>query len=714
MSYTWTIPFSAAILDALLCLLVLLHNQRRDLKRVFVFFGLALVSWNLDIAALYYFRDYNRAFFWSQMFRYGMFFMPPTIYHISLFLVDRWQKGDGWVLVGGYGVAGLLCILNSLGLLVAELKTFSWGFYTVGLPLYNLYTASVLFFLPATVYRVLQEYRKTQSPRKRLQIKILLFGFAVSLPIGLTNLLPVYGIPFFPLGNSSNVFWCAAVTYAIIKHRLMDIDVVITKTTASVMALLFWLFPLWAATFYVQHRILGMKDRRLFLFALAIFVVSGLVFPRLLQWTERMVQKVLWGQKYGYLQALSQFHKAIVRVLDREKILSELVGVLTHALQVEFVRVYLLQGAEGAYREAWELAGSPARSFPLDSPFILALAQWQEPIVREEMALRPDQPSFQTLAQTLEALGGEVCIPLRLQDRLFGFILLGRKRNRDAFSAEDLRLLSTLGDEVAVALENARLYEELKKSQHLLARSDRLAALGTLAAGIAHEIRNPLVSIHTLTQLLPERIDDPEFRTSFLQIATQEIARVCGLIDNLLNFARPLPSAVREVDLHALLGQLVQLLGGQARKKNLRLTLVSDPSLPPLLVDEGQIKQVFMNLVLNAFQATPAGGEIVIAVQVLPGFRGKDYCRVEVRDMGPGIPPEHKEQIFDPFFTTKDSGTGLGLFLAHQIVAEHGGYMDVESRGERGTSFYVYLPCTSRKEAQVRESALHPRSPAGP
>lgn len=253
-------------------------------------------------------------------------------------------------------------------------------------------------------------------------------------------------------------------------------------------------------------------------------------------------------------------------------------------------------------------------------------------------------------------------------------------------------------DEMTLARENARLSEDLTRLQELLVRSDRLAAVGTLAAGIAHEIRNPLVSLYTFTQLLPERLDDPEFRTTFLQLATREVARVCTLIDNLMDFARPALAAAREVDLNAVLEQVVQLLSGQARKKGIRLSFSPSSLLPPVPADEGHIKQVFMNLLLNALEATAAGGTVVVATQTWRSQGGKEYCQVEVRDTGEGIPAEYQERIFTPFFTTKDSGTGLGLFIVQQIVAGYGGYVTVESSVGQGTSFYVYLPRMHKQE----------------
>jgi signal transduction histidine kinase len=691
MQFYWLPPFLAGVLDLFLGVLVVQRAPQRTLNRLFTLFALSLASWNFDIAALYFFTDYERALYWSEVFRYGMLFIPPTVYHLALALTGQRTFANRLFLAFGYYLAFVLCLANGRGILVQRLETFAWGYYPVGAPLYKLHTFSDLLYFGATLYQLIRGLTKSESARQREQLQLMLLGFAVALPVGLTNLLPVYGISIYPLGNLGNVFLCGTLTYAIVRHGLLDVQLIITKTTASVVALILWLVPLWILTAAVQRRIYGAANTRLLLFALIVFVLSGLVFPWLLRVSEKVVRRLLWGQKYDSLQALSAFQKTILRVLDRKKILEDLREVLGDALQAEFVVVYLLQPATGAYTDPQDL--HPA--FPSTAPFLAALGQQHEPVVREEVALQDKDSQAIQLATTLAEWQSEVCVPLRAQDRLSGFVLLGKKRNRDVFSAEDLRLLSTLGAEVAVALENARLYDELRASQIMLARSDRLAAVGTLAAGIAHEIRNPLVAVQTFVQLLPERLDDPEFRTTFLDLTNSELGRVSTLINDLMAFARPSPTTLDEVQVNDLAEQVVRLLTGQAKRKGVRLTAHLSPAMPAVMADPGQIKQVFMNLLMNALQATSAGGTVTVTTAAVRGPDGKGSCEIAVEDTGEGIPPERKEQIFDPFFTTKDTGVGLGLFITHQIIKEHGGAIDVESTVGQGTRFLIRLPLTS-------------------
>jgi signal transduction histidine kinase len=222
-----------------------------------------------------------------------------------------------------------------------------------------------------------------------------------------------------------------------------------------------------------------------------------------------------------------------------------------------------------------------------------------------------------------------------------------------------------------------------------------LAAVGTLAAGIAHEIRNPLVAIHTFAQLLPEHFDDPEFRATFSDLTNSELERVSTLINDLMAFARPSPVLLGEAQINDLIEQVVRLLSGQARKQGTILKTQLSPTLPPLVVDQGQMKQVLLNLLQNALQATESDGTVTVTTATVRGPNGQEYCELAVQDTGPGIPPEQKEKIFDPFFTTKSRGTGLGLSIVHQIIKEHGGFIDVESTAGQGTRFFARLPLTS-------------------
>jgi len=281
-------------------------------------------------------------------------------------------------------------------------------------------------------------------------------------------------------------------------------------------------------------------------------------------------------------------------------------------------------------------------------------------------------------------------LPVTVGTRAIGLLLLARAGGTPLPPA-DRTLAEGFAAATADVLEHAHLRADLDRAHGLLARADRLSALGMLAAGIAHEIRNPLVSVRAFIQLLPERLHDEEFRTGFRLLALDEIERICALITDLLAFARPARTEREPADVGELIAQVVRLLDAEARRSGVSLLYEGAPDLLTALVDEGQIKQVLLNIVLNAIQACAPRGtvEIEAGAETIAGAR---WCLVTVADTGPGIAAEHHRHIFEPFFTTKEGGSGLGLFLAHRIVTAHGGSIAAVPREPRGSVFSLRLP----------------------
>jgi nitrogen-specific signal transduction histidine kinase len=243
----------------------------------------------------------------------------------------------------------------------------------------------------------------------------------------------------------------------------------------------------------------------------------------------------------------------------------------------------------------------------------------------------------------------------------------------------------------------------LKRLELQIRRSDRLASLGTLSAGMAHEIKNPLVSIKTFAQLLPERYQDSDFRHTFSNLIGHEIDRIDSLVNQLLRFARPAKPVLKPMHVHEALEKSLQLVGHRLYQKEIKLTRSWEADVDTIRADADQLEQVFLNFFLNAMEAMKPGGELSVRTEIhaatewlaaLSGTNGDSHevLRVTVRDDGEGIRKEDIPHVFDPFFTTKDYGTGLGLSVVHGIIQEHGGQVEVQSELKRGTSFHILLP----------------------
>jgi signal transduction histidine kinase len=246
-----------------------------------------------------------------------------------------------------------------------------------------------------------------------------------------------------------------------------------------------------------------------------------------------------------------------------------------------------------------------------------------------------------------------------------------------------------------------RLTAEVERTRVLVEHCERLANIGSITAGLAHEIRNPLVSIRAFTQMLPERFDDAEFRNQFLDLTLSEVDRVCALLNELLDLARPASSELAEVCVNDCLGPVCTLVETQAHSRGIHVQTDFEESLPRVWANADQLKQLAMNLLLNAVDACGPNGQVTVRSYQ----EGGDVC-IEVRDDGPGIEAEHLDKIFEPFFTTRPQGTGLGLSIAKQIVDRHGGLVTVESRPGAGTSFFVRIPAAGAQAVRKQYLAV--------
>jgi len=287
-------------------------------------------------------------------------------------------------------------------------------------------------------------------------------------------------------------------------------------------------------------------------------------------------------------------------------------------------------------------------------------------------------------------------VPLMGKSGVVGALAVDNRRGGGALGERDQILMGEFATQASIALDNARLVDDLRRSREQVVRTDRLGTLGTLAAGVAHEINNPLVSIQTFLSLAPQKRSeqDDDFWGEYHQLALGEVDRIRGLVATMSRLARGGSGeqvASTPCDLRLISEEVGRLVAHEASEAEVTLSVESHADTPKILAIREQIHQVLLNLLLNAIQATPRGGSV--SVRIWPDSKADGVC-VEVADTGRGIGAEHIEQVFDPFFTTKgpDQGTGLGLMICHRIVTDHGGSIEVESEPAQGTRFRVRLP----------------------
>lgn len=700
MLFPWLTPLVAAFALCLLAVIVAKRSSEGELPQVFVFFAVVLCFWNLNFFVLYSVDDVEVLWDLSRTLRTGTLFLPPAILHLFLSIEPIrspiWQR----ILVVDYAIGAVLALLNAFDLLVLNLHHVDYGYVSVGRTGYNIFAVFALLNAIAALLVLVHYYQTSREPRSRQQLTFWIAGSAFATPLVLMNLLPAYGVPIYPPGNLASALWAGVIGYAIVRHRLLDIELVVSRGLSYIVVATGFLFPLGIGLLGLQLYAFGKVDYNATVGLVTLCVVTSVSFSYVRTWLETRFESSLLREKREARETLVSFGKGVVRMLDEPRILRELVQCVKDALHLQNVCIVSADDGDRRYRLRLSHGIEPSLAGFSDPDFL----QWFEsliaPVLKSEVAaLSPESGFREVVLRCFATNQWEVVVPLGAGDQTNGLLGLGQKASAQPYTSADLDVLATLGAQASIAIENARLHERLRRSREVIHRSDRLSALGTLAAGIAHEIRNPLVSIHTFFQLAPARMNDQEFMTSFLALAETEVVRIRNLIGELLSYAKASEPEICVVQLIQIVDRAVALLLPRANEKGVSLTVEDVDVLPAVEADNDQLLQAILNVVLNAIDATDPGGSVcIVGSHQLEGV-GEFSC-LTIADTGRGIPPESLEAIFDPFFTTKDDGTGLGLAISHRIISDLGGFVTVSSVVSEGSQFVIRLPVASL-EAQV-------------
>ncbi len=285
-------------------------------------------------------------------------------------------------------------------------------------------------------------------------------------------------------------------------------------------------------------------------------------------------------------------------------------------------------------------------------------------------------------------------IPLKLNEDVIGIIRVFFDQPRD-FSEGDLDFLAAVAEQSALALDKARLIEaQESRYNHLVIQTEKLTALGRMAAGIAHEINNPMGGILIYTTMLMDQVPEEGPIREGLEVIAQETLRCKRIIQELLDFSRERPLLKKMTDLNSVMEKALRILENEFRLRRIQLEKDLSSDLPQALLDGNQIQQVFMNILINAVEATQERGKVKVSTR--PGPEGETVL-ADISDNGCGIPSENLARIFEPFFSTKEKGTGLGLSVSFGIIQNHQGRIDVSSLPGSGTHFSITLPVQAQR-----------------
>ncbi len=709
-------PLLAATLVFACGLWIVLQNPRAIANITFGLLCLAVCTWMFSFFMIYSTTDAEQALFWGKFIYLGVVFIPATFYHFCDSFLKR--KAENKLIFTNYLVSTAFLAFIPTSYVIHGQYSYFWGYYPKAGVLHPLF---LTYFLAVSglALRILYLAYKTKERTGSLEatrLKYIFWAFVIGY-FAASDFIPSYGLEFYPIGYLFVTLWVGIVTYAVAKYPLFGISV-ITKTRvlpyaeSLALATLFYL-----ATLMLIRLFTGSMEYLLAGILVATFAIFAGRLENLQKRMERAVGKVIFRERYDAYETLTEFSKALVTILDLRSLTEEIVRTLAKVLGTEMASLYLLDQEKGTYilsaSHGPDPNGDKSHGLTLGDGLPHYLARSQSILVREELEHTGDPGIMQPLCRALKAMESEVCIPLINKDRLIGFCNLGPRTSRQMYSEDDLSLLTTLAQNAAIALDNAMLYEDLKRSQILMRRTDRLRSLETIAGGFAHEIRNPLTSIKTFVQLAPERKNDPEFMDHFSKVVFEDVDRIERLIQEILDYARYMEPKFVEEDLNDVVASCMYFIEVKADSKAITVEKDLASDLPRVMLDRQQIKQVLLNLFLNAMEAmSDSGGRLIVKTHRLTKSAGDAWVQIEVADTGLGISAANLEHIFDPFYTTKHEsgereGTGLGLTIVHQIVQEHHGYIEVKSTVGSGTTFFVNLPVNALHRELPKEQEEH-------
>jgi len=414
--------------------------------------------------------------------------------------------------------------------------------------------------------------------------------------------------------------------------------------------------------------------------------------------------------KIKQLLAIQETGKAILSVLELNPLLSVIMNILSNVCRINRAIIMLVNEDE-EYLEYIYGVGFDGEVPEEIKNYKVPLRRVSNILARVTNTGRPEYvPEVKSSSLRKENIiltyGGPISVyvvPLITRSKVIGVIATDAV-DRKGVPKETRETLEIFAPQIAIAIENARLYcklqeqmNELKRSHALLSRAEKFSFLGNLAARLAHEIKNPMTAIGTFIQMLPRKFNDEEFRVEFYKIAMEETNRVNNLITELLDLVKTRESHFELNDLHSLIDKMIFLISPQSKAKDIAIVRNFDSSIGEVKMDSEKMKQVILNLLSNAVDFTPERGRIEISTARESINGGKNSIRLEIKDDGIGIPQSVINKIFDPYFTTKHksnmhNGTGLGLFIAHQNMEDHGGIIEVKSKINEGTTFVLSLP----------------------
>ena len=823
----------AIVFSGLLGALVLFTNPWKRTHRMFGVLTINLALWAIGVLCIIHAHVDEKARFCLLLTFMVSAFLPANFYQFLAYFPYQRYEGIRTVSVLLYAGAVAVAVgvfspwyLETLTVFPDRPPLARYG------PLMLGYLLLIILSMGFSVANLVAKLKSTTGIQRRQVEHVTLSFLALTVFASITNVVA----PLLHIGDMEVYGPCfllimmVGLAYSMIRYHLLDILVIVSRTTVYVVTTSFVMATFLSTVSLVHWLFSHSSVSNAFVTTLLASLIIVLLLQPLKERVQLLLNRIILHRRYNARALIERITRIASQTMLLDELLSDIAQELRQTLGVPRIKVLLVSESDPGVlvtEYATQQDDQPCHSINHDF-LIEYVHEHPEPILLEELLHGRPTPERVRLAEHLAELNAFVLTPLRTTSGVVGLLVLGKKRTDDIYIHEDVEVFSTIAGPMATAIENARLYRKLealnlhlerimsnmrggviavdpngiittinqeaisilgahtpgesfemleehvaemlrrtladnqgmndveavitgvdgenipiamsasafstadntpigamvllynmtqiKRLESNVQRADRLSSIGTLAAGMAHEIKNPLQSIKTFTQLLPERFQDADFRNTFTAIVPPEVQRIDRIVSRLLDFARPKPVRFVPRYLHKIIRDVLALVENQTRKLCIEVNAVYPEENYEIVADDQQLHQVFLNLVLNAVDALKESEErrLVIELQYtqdrLPASGGATLfevpcAKVAVTDTGIGIPSENIDHLFNPFFTTKADGSGLGLSVVHGIVLEHGGQIDVTSTPGTGTTFTVTFPLINAAESAERVNA---------
>ena len=700
------LPLLALILNVSLAGITLFRNPGSRLNRLFTYFVGGMAVWNFGVFMLRRAPDEATAVFWEIIIHTGVIALPAFYYHFVLIFLESTTRHRTSLLVA-YTLALVFIIINLSGstLFMHGVKTTYWGWAPATGLLYTPFFVYFNFFLIYGLAHLIRIYKDVDSSFRRNRATLILLGTLVSLVGGVIDFARFILVRFvpaadlvYPMGIPANMVFALMLGTSIVRYRLFDVNVAVKKGAVYLLVWGVLTSVLVAAESYADLDQLN----PLWIILPLGFVMTMLVSP-VGQRLEESIERVMFSRRRGCYETLLDLSKRMGAILDFGRLMETLVHGLVRGVPLTHCVLTIYDAQRSAfvvYREDTSVgergAAAPIRS---ESRIVQWLNQTGRVLVKEEAKLNPEIAAyFEAAENELDAIKATIIVPLKIEGKLTGILLVGEKLSGDIFDDEELEVLAVLANQVAISLENARLYEEISETNAELMQASRLKS--QFLASMSHELRTPLNSIIGFSKVLLNRFDGEltERQETYIRSVHNSGAHLLQLINGILDFSRieagKLEMISEEVDLHELIDECIETSMPLARGKQMKVEKNVPLELPPLSGDRTKVKQILLNLLSNAIKFT-GQGRVLVSVVPEP-----DALRVSVADTGIGIREDDLTRLFEPFqqldnpVVRSAGGTGLGLAISKKFVELHGGRIWAESRENQGSTFHFTLPLT--------------------